>query len=163
MQPVGFYRCWYMYMMCFWCSSMSMYICRRAWRSPFNIIWCGGSISLCSMMWWIHIFVFNDVVDLYSTSIDVLDLWCQSMTSEVPLGAKNSFLAYYDVLWVSTVHTWCLALGQACLKCNNGYTSYSELLGSCHSPPRMKNQRGRGRKPWRGKTTSVREWHFVCR
>ncbi len=22
--------------------------------------------------------------------------------------------------------------GQACLKCNNGYTSYSELLGSCH-------------------------------
>ena len=22
-------------------------------------------------------------------------------------------------------------MGQACLKCNNGYTSYSELLGSC--------------------------------
>ena len=22
-------------------------------------------------------------------------------------------------------------MGQTCLKCNNGYTSYSELLGSC--------------------------------
>ncbi len=42
-------------------------------------------------------------------------------------------LVPYDVLLVSTVHTLCLALGQACLKCNNGYTSYSELLGSCHS------------------------------
>ena len=32
---------------------------------------------------------------------------------------------------VSTVHK-CLALGLACLKCNNSYKSYSELLGSCH-------------------------------
>ncbi len=30
------------------------------------------------------------VTDPYSTPSDALDLWCQSMTSEVPLGAKNS-------------------------------------------------------------------------
>ncbi len=57
-----------------WCSFMSMYIYRRAWRSPFNIIWCGGSIS--SIQW---------------CGGYVLDLWCQSVTSEVPLGAKNPF------------------------------------------------------------------------
>jgi hypothetical protein len=28
-------------------------------------------------------------VDLYSTYNNVLDLWCQSVTSEVPLGTKN--------------------------------------------------------------------------
>ncbi len=32
---------------------------------------------------------FNDVVDPYSTSSDAFDLCCQSMISEVPLGAKN--------------------------------------------------------------------------
>jgi hypothetical protein len=26
-----------------------------------------------------------------------------------------------------------VVLGQACLKCNNGYTSYNELLGSCQA------------------------------
>ena len=73
--PVGVYRGWYILMRYLWCSSMSMYICRRSWRSPFNTIWCGGSI-----LWWISVSTFNNV----------LDLWCQSMTSEVPLGTKNS-------------------------------------------------------------------------
>ncbi len=60
-------------------KSMSMYICRRAWRSPpitsYDVVDAYPAL--------------NDVVDLYSTFNNVLDLWCQSMISEVPLGAKN--------------------------------------------------------------------------
>ncbi len=83
-----------MSMMWCWCSSLCMYICRRAWRSPFNINdvldssltpqWCFGSIFDTSMMF----------VDLYSMFSDGLDLWCQSLTSEVPLVAKNSINAF---------------------------------------------------------------------
>ena len=73
MQPVGFYRCWYMSMMWCWCSSLCMYICRRAWSSPFNI---------------------NDVLDPSSISSNGLDLGCQSLTSEVQLVAKNSIWAF---------------------------------------------------------------------
>ena len=66
MQPVGFYRCWYILMMHLWCSTMSKYIYRRAWRSPFNIIWCGGSIS--SIQWCVG--------SLFNIRW-CLDLWCQ--------------------------------------------------------------------------------------
>ena len=78
-----------MSMMWCWCSSLCMYICRKAWRSPFNINdvldssltpqWCFGSIFDTSMMF----------VDLYSISSDGLDLWCQSLTSDVLLVVKN--------------------------------------------------------------------------
>ena len=46
-----------------------------------DIWWCFGSISdTCQMF-----------VDIYLTSSDGFDLWCQFLTSEVPLDAQNSF------------------------------------------------------------------------
>ncbi len=55
------------------------------------------------MMWWIWIYV--------STFNNVLDLWCQSMTSEVPLGTKNS---------IGTL--WC-TLGKYCTHLMSGLVS----------------------------------------
>ena len=91
-------------MMWCWCSSLCMYICRRAWRSPFNINdvldssltpqWCFGSIFDTSMMF----------VDLYLMSSDGLDLWCQFLTSEVPLVAKNSISTFWCTLGKYCTH-----------------------------------------------------------
>jgi hypothetical protein len=53
------------------------------------------------------------------------------VTSEVPLGAKNPLGTFKCTLDKYCTHLMS-DLGQACLKCNNSYTSYSELLDSCY-------------------------------
>ena len=56
---------WYICMMYLWCSSLSMYIYRRAWRSPIqhhgdvvgphqHFGWCGGPMPAHTMMCWIY-------------------------------------------------------------------------------------------------------------
>jgi hypothetical protein len=101
-----------------WCSSLSIYIYRRAWRSPIQN----------HMMWWIHVSAFNDLVDLCSTSCwDVVDLWCHRGPTWCSKFDWHLMMYFWQVLY--TPYVW--PRGQACLKCNNGYTSYSELLSSC--------------------------------